>query len=386
VSAQALCTPSTSVQRSIEYVAIVGDRVRVKGLRVFLSSSAFRSVFRDRAKRLGTLFLLSVLIYLPLSFYFPLWMLAIGPLVWGIPHLVSSARFQAHAISDDSGSSIHFKKTLYIAAGVWVFITSLRVLTDVLNVQIPWDLQHASIVEMIAGVFTFVSLALINRLKRSQVVMGSLILVPLFYSSWNYPMLTVGALILLHNFVAFAFWIQASRSVRDRKVAVYATLLFLIIHILMFAKVFDPIINLHPSATTLYWANMDVFSLGRLVAPWSRSNDVWYRCVCLYAFGQASHYFVWLKAIPDLRAPSEAPTSFKTSWNLLKRDVSARPASTAAILIFAPIGIWLFLNFNIAHQFYLAVASYHGYMELGVLALIFSRGVKGLDLKKPETI
>jgi hypothetical protein len=345
------------------------DGVRARALRWTLQPALFRKAFRDRAARLSALFALSVLLYLPLSFWFPLWMLAIGPLVWGIAHIAASVRYQPYV----SRGTDRLRSTLTFLFSLWAAMSLYRIYTDVIAHVPAWE-TRSGIVEA-----AFASAALLGTLwiHRATVSFGALLsavfIAPVTWFLWHAPLATTGVLIIAHNFVAFFYWVAATRTRRDRAAALGSLAVFTILHALVWLKVFDPVICWRPETNLLSWSGLSIDDLGRTVAPWSTDSSFWYRCVVLYAFGQAIHYFVWLKAIPDLFAPSERPTSFRLSWDLLRRDFSPRATLGVCALAVVPLLCWGALGFDVAERLYFAFASFHGYLEIAGLGWVVAR-------------
>ena len=346
------------------------EMARIGLLRRTLATELARKVFRDRALRLLFLFSLAVIFYLPLSLYFPLWILAVGPLIWGLPHILSSFRFQHYTFAKFKKSRGNAQTTLFFMSLVWGGLSLFRIYTDVFQQLSDWEVLHPGIVETAVSGFILVGLCYLYQNNFLKTVLAALLLVPFTLLLWRLPLMVSGVLILAHNFIAFVYWIAATRSRRDRFIAILATCIFALIHFLMFAKFFDPLINLFPGANFLNWSSFSIDDLGHSIFPWSQDPSLWYRSVCLYAFGQSLHYFVWLKAIPDVHAPSEVPTNFKTAWNFLKRDSSVSFAMIAGVLSLAPVFIWVFVNYDWAHRFYFALASSHGFIEIAGLGLL----------------
>ncbi|CAN5684340.1 hypothetical protein BH10BDE1_BH10BDE1_00500 [soil metagenome] len=353
------------------------EAARIRTLRLVLSTHWLREAFRDRAIRLALLFSLCVFIYLPLSLYFPLWILAVGPVVWGIPHIFASLRFQTDLVIAETpqNKSKTVRAAIFYSCSVWAGIALFRIYTDVFQKLSVWDRTHPGVVEASFAIFLFSGLVYIFRRNCKQLLWGSIVLVPVTLALWKLPLVFAGILILAHNFIACIFWILAARQSRDRAVAVGATAIFFLIHVLVFMKAFDRAINLYPVASQLGWSGASVDGLGHMIVPWSDDLSVWYRAVCLYAFGQSLHYFIWLKAIPDLRAPTSNPTSFRTAWNFLKRDFGFKLGIGAIVLSLAPVAAWLMLNFEVSHNLYFAFASCHGYFEFAGLALLAGKAV-----------
>ena len=356
------------------------DRARVSVLRWTLAFPILRTAFYDRAVRNFLLFILAVILYLPLSLYLPLWLLAVGPIVWGLPHVISSLRLQHRMISrSDSGkSSSSIKTTAAWLGGLWLTLAAIRILSDVFGKSMHWDIFHPGLLEGIFSAATLLGLSYILAFDWVKIAFSFAAILALNALIWFHPYAAIGILIIAHNFIAFLYWIEAAPVRRERGYAILAAVIFALIHVAVWFKAFDGLINLMPSADSLPWSGLDINSLGHSITPWSTDPNLWYRSVVLYSFGQALHYFVWLKAIPDIHAPSRVPTSFHTSWVLLTRDIGKKVAIVAIVICAVPITVGLLHHFTGALQIYFAVASYHGYMELAGLGALFGHRVRSL--------
>lgn len=339
-------------------VISVLDRCRVQALRWGLSLRLLRVWFYDRPARLGFLYALTVLIYLPLSLYFPLWILAIGPFIWGVPHLFSSFRYQS------LHSSTKAKPLFYFIFIIWLVSFLFRLGTDVFQWNLEFDISHPGVIEAILAAAMAIGLFFFRGFSSKKIFSTVIVVGTLLYFSWCAPVATAGVLILAHNFVAFFYWIRFSPTLRDRQLAIGATVIFATIHILVLCQVFDNMINWVAVESLLSWAQLDIDSLGQAIAPWSQDGNLFYRLVVLYAFGQSLHYFVWMKAIPDLFSNPQAPTSFRTSWSFLKKDLGFKVIVFALTLFAIPLVAWLLHSFPVASQIYFAAAAFHGYLEL----------------------
>ena len=69
------------------------DGLRASILRLTTQWEVTRSWFKDRSRRLFLLFLFQGALALLLSLFFPLYVLAIGPLFLGVPHIFASIRY-----------------------------------------------------------------------------------------------------------------------------------------------------------------------------------------------------------------------------------------------------------------------------------------------------
>jgi hypothetical protein len=346
------------------------DIQRSRVLKFFLQSSLLRRLFCSRAHRLQAMFLLAVLIYLPLALFVPLWVLVIGPILYGIPHILASMRFLHYGISTQR--QLKDKKTqfksFHFLGFIWLLVTGTRLLLDHGLVKMPFNLP-----EMAALAVTFLGLTLIYRKNLMALLKSALILVPLIFFSWNFPLQTAGTLILAHNFVAFIYWYFAAKSSSEKKVVLFSTGLFLLINALIFYGSFDFLYSYLTPQGSHSWAQLEYSSLGQMIAPWSDSYQLWFHCVVAYAFGQALHYFIWMKAIGDEHAPSEVPTSFRASHRLWQNDLSRTAFIVSGVIVLAGISMWTLTSLPLARSLYFSIAAYHGYLEISALGFLKAR-------------
>lgn len=97
------------------------------------------------------------------------------------------------------------------------------------------------------------------------------------------------------------------------------------------------------------------------------------RWVALFAFAQAVHYSAWLQLVPDAARASARPVSFRRSFQLLCADLG-RPGARLTVLLCLALPAAACLSLDGARRFYLAVAGFHVFVELAfIAALIMSR-------------
>ena len=354
------------------------DHLRAFILKITMQFGLLRAIFCDRPLRLLVLFLISSAFSLSLALAFPLWLLAIGPLVYGIPHLFSSVRYFHYTVSSKSKVKTQRPDSGWlIFAAVFSIMTVLAVYRIILTfglVQIdPSHLSEwkgASGGELIALVLTVIVTTLGYRQSILKGIMGTLLLMPLFAALVVSPYVTVGVLILVHNFVGFGYWYLASKTLKEKGVVVFAGLSTLLITALIFSGWFDAYCPFFKPEDELPFAHLNFADLGRMVFPWTDNPSTWIHVAIVYAYSQAVHYYVWLKAIPDQHHVNEIPTSFKQSLRLMEDDFGAWGARFAIVLSIAGMGTWFFLNFYQARIVYFCIAGYHGYLEIAGLALI----------------
>ena len=178
--------------------------------------------------------------------------------------------------------------------------------------------------------------------------------------AWMEPLLFVAGSLLLHNWVAFFYWIKVCKTRARRHVALLSTLLFMVIHALVLRGSLDgwiPLTDGHVHFT----GNAE--NTAWMLASWSSEPIVWYRFLVLYVFGLSIHYFVWLRAIPESRKQGEHPSSFRLIAQDLQASVGKKLLTFTLCLSVGGMILWL-LSMPVGAQVYFEIAILHGSLEL----------------------
>jgi len=358
---------------TIEKCAGSLDHLRAILLRYTLQVPQLRPYFYTRSRRLAVLFLVACLLNFGLAVLFPLWVLLLGPLVYGLPHIFSSVRYFHYTAENDSRSS----KRKYFSFGMIglillsVFSYRLFVTTRLFGLSLPQlsEWKGSTYIELIALGLTFLGGILIYRKSLRQIGVGLLLIIPFIFFYCLNPTYTVGAMVLIHNFVAFIFWILGTKTRVERRVAFASFGLLLALTVSVFLGAWDWVYRFTQPQMILNFANLSIADTGQLIAPWSDQNSLWLHACIAFALGQSLHYFVWLKAIPDQYHYLDVPTSFRQSLVFLEADFGR---AMAIFLVLSSIGVlvlWSFMTFQMARLVYFCLASYHGYLEVAGLGL-----------------
>ena len=347
------------------------DRIRVELLRRSLKFSALKTLFYSRPKRILFLSMIAILFYLPVSLYFPLWVLLIGPILWGVPHLISSIRYvnRENKIKSDHADLL---KTHFL---FWILVFIYRICVDILQIQLPLSETPLFFESLILLIAFILQILWFKRYSFKELTFfcafcGLAIL------TYRAPLMTAACLLIGHNFVGLIYWYKSCRNPQDLKVFGIFSIIFCLASFGILTGQFDFMFKLfqaQPGIEFLNWNYSD------LVAPFAGDNydyKFWYRFVCLYAFTQALHYFIWLKAIPETNQPDQHPPSFHWTFNKLSSEFGNGSVMLLVSLILVTTSVWLIYEFQTARLFYLCLASYHGYMELSGLAFTESQRSK----------
>jgi len=278
--------------------------------------------------------LLSTVFFLPLAILRPELLLAFGPMIFGYPHLVASYRFTPELKS----------------YGLFLVMTALAITLHVSKVGAPLPF----------GVWQIVVATLTLMIVRRGQWWAILVCAGLVKLAWLEPLMFVGFSLLLHNWVAFFYWIKVSKTRARRQVALLATLLFMVIHALVLGGGLDTWIPLTDGQ--VHFAG-NVQNTAWMLASWSTDAIVWYRFLVMYVFGLSVHYFVWLRAIPESRKTTEHPSSFRFIAQDLQASIGKRALIFTLCLCAGGMILWL-LSMPLGAQVYFEIAILHGSLEL----------------------
>jgi hypothetical protein len=283
-----------------------------------------------------------VLIALALTVTFPFWLLALGPIVWGIPHLVSDLRY------------LVFKPGWHRRKGFWFLVGAPLVVAGVGYENMTFGLGATAGAALLAS----------GPLARKACVM-------LLVGALGYGVFLLGnvsQLIFahLHNFIAVMLW-WFWRPRRGWLPALMPVLFVLGSLALMLGW----LIPLSPT-TSVVWlapASLPASSYletmsGGLANPWGM------RLVLLFAFAQAVHYGVWLRLIPEDDRKQATPRPFVTTFRALEKDMGGTILLVAGLLA-AGLAAWAVFDLAAARTGYLRLALFHGYLELAACAILF---------------
>lgn len=348
------------------HIATQLDHLRSIVLRVTMKNSFLRQTYLDRSNRLGLSYILLSTIYLIMSLKYSTVLLILGPLLLGYPHLIASYRFVQKSVS---GYNLRWKATAVFRFLIFLTTSSLFIrfaLPQFVNIpQLPygtWEIllsiSALALVKLrLNSIFDVLVAGITLLLTAGVLVLAS-----------HDPLAFVGIALIFHNWVAFGHWFFAAKDFKNRAVAISATLIFALIHIVVMLGFFDASI----SFTELSFLSEQSFGVrGWVLAPWTTDPLIWNRIIVLYAFGLSVHYFIWLKAIPQCLDEKSVPNSFRNSLQQLRKDCG--PKTTSVLLIVGTVvGLAMWFHTALAGRIYFGIAMLHGWIEMVFLVIALS--------------
>ncbi len=305
-----------------------------------------RPLVRDRELRVALAGTSALVVALALTIAAPLWLLALGPIVWGVPHVLSDVRYlwvrPGH----------HRRGVLWLAVGAPLVVLSFTSETG-------YGLLAA------AGALVFA------RGPWWRKLVGLAVVAPLMAVSWRAPLSAAVVFAHGHNFIGVGLWWSWRRRrgrLHGAPLVVLALGCALILSGAMDALVLDLGV-LQPSP-----AGMDVYYHLASLAP-EVPGMLAVRLVLLFAFMQAAHYVVWVRLVPEEDRPRETPRTFAASLRALAGELGW-PLMAGVVLATVGLAAWAAFDLFEARTGYLRAVLFHGHLEVAAAALLFVQGTR----------
>jgi hypothetical protein len=334
------------------------DAARRAMWRLGVRTSLGRRCLQDRAVRLQVLGLGHVAASLALTLVAPVWLLLLGPLLLGVPHVAADVRFLVLQAPLSRATRLAFMAPL---AGM--------VLHRFVNFA---GGPFSAALELGLGLGAAALLLLLAPLPWPRRVAGAGLALGVLALLSAEAGLALLAFAHLHNAVAAAAWfVLSARSGGGRWRVGSVALAWLGAAALFLGGVFD-------GALAAGHADVGGLSLGGLAAAMAPGVDgpLALRLVGLFAFAQSFHYAVWLRLVPQALDPRPNPPTFARTAARLRADLGR-----AGVLALVGLSLGLPLLAALwqpeqARHVYLLGAVFHGWLELGVF-LAMACGLRG---------
>jgi hypothetical protein len=326
------------------------DVARARVMRVALAFRLGVFLAGRRDRRVAAQASIGVLSTFALATFAPAVLLALGPIVFGVPHIASDVRYLVLR-RDVTRSAI--RVTLVFAA----LVTLLRVVGMVLPGALPWAGVEMA---LLCGWVASAGLAGARASGRSALV------APLLLFVAGAALLVVphpeGAALVLahaHNVIAIGVWLFVFR--RNVRAATVPLVLAVLVVFLILSGATLPFATEHARAL-----GVSLTEFATWMAP-GFSARAGVAIVLSFAFLQSMHYAVWLGWIPQEDVAAEGTLSFKMSLRSMLMDFGGIGLVAVALLsLLFVVGAGFALTRT--RELYLSLAVFHGYLEIAMLA------------------
>lgn len=345
------------------------DRAREGLLRRLSRSPRLFSWIRERDARVTLRALVAVGFALLLACFAPALALAIGPLVFGVPHVAASVRYLVLRRSLD-------KPLLAGLLGLSLTLIALRVWAlGAHEPSLPIRLEMAlgALSALLAVVFGHLRARATGATPHPLV--GLLVPVSiaqavlLVYA----PFLGRALFVHLHNLGPVVIWaLLFRRRMSGRTAVVLASLVLAIAFVL-------GVLPFAPELPAFEWGSSALgVSLDR-VAAWLSPGAppaLARRLALAHVLTDGIHYAFWLGVIPDQAARGQGTLGFRQTYRGLARDFGgALPWVVLAALL---VPVLALVGVPDVRSVYFSLAGFHGYLEGALLVHALVSGEKSL--------
>lgn len=314
------------------------DTVRARAYRV--ARPVFGSLYANRSARVAWLGVGSVLISFGLTLSAPLWLLALGPVVLGVPHLVADARYLVIQ------PRIHQRSR-------WMWLALIPLVLTVLGAPLG------------IGLLAAVPIVVAAKGTLLRKIIASAALSALFIASLRFEERFTFALLHVHNVIAIGWWWSfrsRSRGAWVVLVLIIACTLFVFTDAALAVVTFFGAWNAAGSqASFTEFAQSHATLVSADFAP---------RLILSFAFLQSVHYVMWLRLVPEDARARPAARPFRETMRAMEADFG-RPLLLVLLGLSLFVALWGAFNLLEARLGYLRLASFHGTLELAAAAFFF---------------
>ncbi len=337
----------TSLARAADGAIDVVDGGRRWLWRQVVRTRTGRACARDRSQRIVALGLGHAAVALALVALGPAYLLLLGPLVLGVPHVIADLRYLvvrgpaslrpttilalALPLAVIAGLRASAIGAAYPALGVELALGGAAVGLAMALAPGGWDARRVGAIALAAAL----TLAAVAAPRAAQL-----------------------ALVHGHNLVAPIVWLAwTRRTVRPTHQAIVVGAIAAIT-VLILGGALDAI------------GPRGDLGLGGALAPGLDELRAG-RIVRAYAFLQAMHYVCWLRLIPSTQARAPGASTVRRSLAGLRRDLGGAGVLAVGALVLAVPVLAMGLPAIAVRDGYLAVAIWHVWLELAIIGYLF---------------
>lgn len=286
------------------------------------------------------MFSIAIAVSLAGTLVVPLWLLVLGPLIYGVPHVVSDLRYLVVRTGFAS------RRSLWACGGiplVWLSMGGNLLWGFVGCVAVCVCARAPSWKRAVAAtMFAAVGVAVAQLGSLADIAFGH-----------------------AHNAIAIVIWWRwRPRGSRLHWIPLLAVALSIA---LLFCPIAIDLVVATGGLANVPGATSVDLELSRL-AP-SLAPELGLRWVLAFCFLQSIHYAVWLQLIPDEARTRSTVMSFRATFEDLRRDLSTA-GIVVTLLLAAGLMLWAVVDLGDAGRGYFRAVRFHGILELMALSLL----------------
>ncbi len=316
-----------------------------------------------REPRLALIATAHALVALVIAIFAPVILIVLGPIVLGVPHVASDVRYLVLRRALPSW----WRRAVWIGCGALI---ALRLGEELAPGLLPGGRLGFAELEILAVLCWVVGAAIAGSRARGSWRRMPWVVLPvagLAALGLAHPIGSRLVFAHLHNLVAIGIWLALFRR---RPLAALVPLLVILggVALLMSGAVFGLTLA-HPAL--LSFAGLHLLAASDWLAP-GLPVVLAVGLTATYAYLQSVHYAVWLIYVPQEDVRSEGTLTFRMSMRSLFRDFGG--VALAGLVLLALVVAALAIGNPLrARALYLSLATFHGYLEIAMLAFFLTR-------------
>lgn len=313
-----------------------------------------RRALHDRAFRIEVLAHGHLLAAFLLTLVAPMWMMLLGPLLLGVPHVASDLRYFVLRPPYALRRRLLFLAPLFamVAVRSWAWLVG------------PW----APTWEVALGFSSCIALVWLVPLSTTRRVVTSLVLVTIWGAvharAWTFLLVFAHA----HNGVALALWLALFSKVAPKARIVRIAAAWLVCMAMLMSGLVDRAWADVPAIGAFRLETLEASLAPDVPWPWS------IRTVMAFGFAQSVHYAIWLRLVPQTLDPRPAPSTFARGMERLTVDWGRAGVVALALCAVAFPMLALVWNAEGARISYLVAVVFHGWLEIAAAVVWLAGG------------
>ncbi|HVY39786.1 MAG TPA: hypothetical protein VHM31_17735 [Polyangia bacterium] len=347
------------------------DELRRLALRALARTSpAGRALAARRHLRVPVLLSVHALAAFVAAVLAPSLLLAVAPLVLGVPHLAADVRHLLLRRASPRG-------WLLGSAAFALALLALRVVAEAKPAAASLAFEHAvAAAWVLAGALAGARLGaagagtdLASGGRRWSARGWNVVVAAVLLGAFAVAAPRLWQLLLLHghNLIAVVLWLLLFR--RGWRLALVPVALIAGGAALLASGALLDVTIRHG---VLSVAGLHLFAAADWLAP-GLSDTRAIALAATFAFLQSVHYGIWLVAIPAGDRPGDGSRTWRAGLRSLARDLT--PAGLCAVAALALLVAGMGLLFAAGtRRLFLSLGTFHGWLELAVLAFVLARG------------
>ena len=335
-------TLEIAFDHAVEQCCVPLDRLRLGFIRAL--GPLGQELVRNQELRVAVTGFLVIGVALFFCLTIPLWQLALGPILFGVAHLLADFRYCV------ARPGFHRRPELVLACGLPMVAMALGASLAV------------GLLAVMAG-FLLANGALWKRIIGASAALGVALLV--HFAGYTADLIFAH----VHNIVAIvAWWGWRGRTNRTHW---WVLALFALAWMALMGGVFDPV---YQHLWSVQWGPEQLGMEEHRRFLGMGYDGIWgVRLILAFALAQSVHYFMWIRMVPEEARGRPTPRTFRASWKDVRMEMGGW-VLIGTFIVAVALAVWALFDLVEARANYLQFIRFHGVLEFAAIAVVCVEG------------